>query len=250
MPHNFILGFSYIFSGISLISKKGIRRFVLMPLLINSIAFFIAIKVITQQFSILMEHFLGGISWLPDWLEAGLEWLLYPLFAILIIIIVYYSFTMIANLIAAPFNAILAQKVEAKLLGKEIEVQDIPILQVIKRTLSSEVRKMAYMLKWFVMLLILTFIPVVNGVAPFAWMVYGAWMLALEYADYPMGNHELYFKEELSRLKKNKFKSLGFGSAIMLMTTIPIVNFFAMPVGVAAGTVYWVKRLKQSGESN
>jgi len=248
MPHNFILGFSYIFSGISLISKKGIRRFVLIPLLINSIAFFMAIKVLTQQFSTLMAYFLGGISWLPDWLETGLEWLLYPLFAILIVIVVYYSFTMVANLIAAPFNAILAQKVEAKLLGKDITVHDVPVLQVIKRTLSSEVRKMAYMLKWFIVLLVLTFIPVVNGIAPFAWMVYGAWMLALEYTDYPMGNHELYFKEELSRLKQNKFKSLGFGSAVMLMTTIPIINFFAMPVGVAAGTVYWVKRLKQNSE--
>lgn len=244
MPHNFIQGFGYIFSGMSLVTQKGIRRFVLVPLLINSIAFFMAIKVITQQFSTLMDHFLGGISWLPDWLETGLEWLLYPLFAILIIILVYYSFTMIANLIAAPFNAILAQKVEAKLLGREITLQDVSMLQVIKRTLSSELRKMAYMLKWLIFLLILTFIPVVNSIAPFAWMLYGAWMLSVEYADYPMGNHELYFKEELARLKKNKFKSLGFGSAVMLMTSIPVINFFAMPVGVAAGTVYWVKRLK------
>ena len=247
MIRNFIKGFSYIFSGFSLIKKKGIRRFALVPILVNIVVFSVAIKVGLQQFTLLMDRFLSGIRWLPDWLATGVEWVLYPLFAVLIIIAVYYSFTMVANLIAAPFNAILAQKVEAKLLGREVEFEDASVISVIGRTLESEVKKMAHMLKWLILLLILTVLPGVNFIAPFAWMIYGAWMLSLEYADYPMGNHELYFKDELIRLKKNKFKSLGFGSGIMLITAIPVVNFFAMPVSVAAGTAYWVDRLKVEG---
>jgi len=244
MIGDFLKGFGYIFSGFSLIKQKGIRRFALVPILVNIVVFLVAIKVGLQQFTSLMDRFLGSIRWLPDWLAAGFEWVLYPLFALLIIIAVYYTFTMVANLIAAPFNAILAQKVEAKLLGREVVFEDASMVSVIGRTLGSEVKKMAHMLKWLILLLILTFIPGVNVIAPFAWLVYGAWMLSLEYADYPMGNHELYFKDELLRLKKNKFKSLGFGSGVMLMTAIPVINFFAMPVSVAAGTAYWVDRLK------
>lgn len=71
-------------------------------------------------------------------------------------------------------------------------------------------------------------------------------MLAIEYADYPMGNHELYFKEELQTLKQHPTQALGFGWLLSLITAIPILNFLAMPVGVAGGTALWVDELSKT----
>lgn len=249
MITNYFSGFKYIFKGFSLITKKGVRRYAIVPLLVNLVLFSGAIYLGMTQFEGWMNSFLGGISWLPDLLETAITWILWPLFAILILIAIYYSFTIVANLLAAPFNSMLAYKVERYLRGdlnNTGEKTNEPTLSsVAARTIGSEIKKMGHMLKWLVLLLIITVIPVVNIIAPFAWMIYGAWMLALEYSDYSMSNHDMYFKEEVQLLKSNRFLSLGFGSGVMFLTMIPVLNFFAMPVGVAAGASLWVDRLSK-----
>ena len=243
MLKNFLAGIGYLFQGLSLITKKGIRPFVVIPLLINSVVFSVAIWMAKTQFDTLMNKL---FSWLPSWL-SWVEWLLYPLFALLILIAVYYVFTLVANLIAAPFNSLLAEKVELHLNGLPIpEFKGYKaMMKIVGKTMLSEFRKILYMLKWLPLLILISIIPVINIIAPFAWALYGAWMLALQYTDYPMGNHELFVKEELKRLRKHRASSLGFGSTVMIMTMIPIVNFLAMPAGVAGGTAFWVDRLSK-----
>ncbi len=243
MVTNFLAGVGYLFQGLSLISKKGIRPFVLIPLLINIVVFSFAIWMAKAQFDTLMEQLLG---WLPSWL-SWIEWLLYPFFALLILIAIYYTFTIVANLIAAPFNSLLAEKVELHLNGLPIpEFRGYKaMMKIVGKTLISESHKMLYMLKWLVLLIIISLIPVINIIAPLAWTLYGAWMLALQYTDFPMGNHELFIKAELKLLRKHRASSLGFGGAVLLMTTIPVLNFFAMPAGVAGGTAFWVDRLSK-----
>lgn len=240
MISGFFKGFSYVLTGLSLITQKGIRPFVVVPLVINIIVFSGGIWLASSQVDSLMERLL------PSWL-SWLEWLLWPLFFIIIFFAVFYTFTLIANLIAAPFNSILAERVENRLKGLPVpEFQGYKSLPgLITRTFRSELSKLFYMLKWLMALLIITFIPGVNIIAPFAWALYGAWMLAIEYADYPMGNHELYFKDELPALKKHRAHALGFGGGLSIMTLIPVVNFLAMPVGVAGGTAFWVDRLSK-----
>ncbi len=231
-------GITYAARGLSLITHKGIRPFVVVPLLINILLFSAGIWLASHQIDSWMERLL------PSWL-SWLEWLLWPVFAVIIFFAVFYTFSILANLIAAPFNAILAERVETHLRGLPIPpfqgYKTLPA--IIVRTFRSEASKLLYMLKWLIALLILTVIPGLNMLSPFAWTLFGAWMLAIEYADYPMGNHELYFKDELQALKKHRGHALGFGWALSLLTLIPVLNFLAMPVGVAGGTALWVDKL-------
>ncbi|MEE9444104.1 MAG: sulfate transporter CysZ [Cocleimonas sp.] len=244
MIKSFLQGLGFAFNGFSLITQKGIRPFVVVPLLINIAVFSLGIWLAKSQFDNLMAKMLG---WLPSWL-GWLEYLLWPLFAVVIFIAVYYTFTIIANLLAAPFNSVLAERVEKKLNGEPVpEFKGYKALAgTISKSLSSETKKLFYMLKWLPILLIISVIPVVNFIAPFAWAAYGAWMLSLQYSDYAMGNHELFFKDEIDLLRKNRAVALGFGSALTIMMMIPVVNFFVMPVGVAGGTKLWVKKLSTS----
>lgn len=241
MIDGFIKGIGFAFSGFSLVLKKGIRPFVVVPLLINILVFSLGIWFAWSQFDALMNQMLG---WLPSWL-SWLEYLLWPFFAVMIFISVYYTFTIVANLLASPFNSLLAERVEQKLNGLPIpEFRGYKALAgTIGKTILSELKKVLYMIKWLPVLLIISIIPVVNFVAPFAWIAYGAWMLSLQYTDYAMGNHELFFKDELNLLRKNRAVALGFGGTLTVLMMIPVVNFFVMPVGVAGGTSLWVKRL-------
>lgn len=240
MVRGFMQGFSFLFQGFSLIFQRGIRGFVLIPLLINIVIFSGAVWLAYTQYQQLMGKLLG---WLPSWL-AWVEWLLLPFFALLILLVIYYTFSIIANFIAAPFNALLAEKVELKLRGGSLDNDsNTSLLKNVGKALGSEVGKILYMLKWMPLLLLITVIPGVNLVAPLAWIIYGAWMYSLQYADYPMGNHDLFMKDELVILRKNRGFALGFGLAVTLITIIPILNFLAMPVAVSGATALWVKQL-------
>lgn len=241
---DFISGFAYVYKGFGLMRYPGLRRFVLIPFAINLVIF--------------GGGTYWGFSWLDTYLDTALpswlawaEFILLPLFTITALIVMYYTFTIVANVLASPFNALLADKIE-KRLGGEIPDGKTGLLALAKETagvVGSEVKKLVYMISWSLPLLILFLIPGINLVAPLLWFMFGAWMLSIAYVDYPMGNHGMTFKAEKALLKEHRSLALGFGSAMVLMTMVPVLNFFAMPAGVAGATLLWVERLKKHPRS-
>ena len=237
-------GFGHVLEGFRLIRRPGIRRYVLIPLLINILLFG---GVIYWGWGELdrVQRWLD--QQLPQWL-AWLDILIWPLFVLTALAVVFYLFTPVANLVGAPFNSFLAERLERDLGGEAVEVSGGgglgSLMGEALRALWSELRKLIYLILWSIPLLILFVIPVVNLAAPVLWTLFGAWMLAIEYVDYPMGNHGMTFPQERALLRKNRPLALGFGGGLLLLTMIPIVNFLAMPVGVAGATSLWVKRLK------
>jgi CysZ protein len=235
-------GAGYLIRGLGLLNKPGIRPFVLIPLLVNIIVFTLLIWLGIVEFETLLESLLpSDESWF-----AWLRWLLWPLFAIALVLIVFYSFTVIANLIAAPFNGLLAERVE-RYLGGDLPQVPGGMKQVMKDllpALRSELRKMGYFLLRAIPLLILFFIPGLQIAAPFLWIAFSAWFLSLEYGDYPMANHGLTFKAQHQRLKQSRFTALVFGGGLTLMMSIPLLNFVAMPAAVAGATIFWRERLQ------
>ena len=227
---NYIKGINDCLSGFGLIFKSGIRRYVIIPLIINTVLFGGAIYILYQQLDIWMQKLL------PDWL-SWLEWLIVPLFFLTIVLIVFFTFTLVANLISAPFNSYLSASVEQKLTGSKPEnMINEPVWKTVVRTVRAEIRKTVYFLLWLIPLALLTIIPVINVAAPFAWFLFAAWSFSIEYMDSPLGNRGMLFDEIRAYSRKNRMRSLGLGTGVFLMTSIPVLNFLAMPVAVCAAT--------------
>ncbi len=225
-------GFKYLLSGFKLILKPGVRLYVLMPLLINSLLFATAIIYGASELNSLIDKLLVQWAWL-EWLT----WLLWPIFVIIALTIVFFCFSILANLIGAPFNGFLAEAVERNITGQNIELNSgQTLIQIIITSVKSEFQKLLYFAIRALPLLVLFLIPMVNIAAPFVWFLFTAWMLTLEYGDYPMGNHEVLFKQQREIFASNRQLAFGFGSGVMLLTMIPVVNFLAMPVAVAGAT--------------
>jgi len=235
-------GFGCAIKGIQLITRPGVRRYVIIPLAINLLLFSLAIYLLGGLFDQAINYLIGYI---PDWLgfiKDALVWLLWPLFAIMIFFLVFYTFTYIASLLAAPFNGLLAEKVETLVRGGTPEGSLLPTWKMIVKSIGSIVSSLWYVIKWSVLLLIISFIPVINIAAPVLWFGFGAWVLALNYLDPPMGNHDNFFNQVIAYARQRKSLSLGFGSAMVLLTSIPVLNFIAIPAGVAGATYLWVKQ--------
>ncbi len=227
---NYIKGINDVLSGFGLIFQSGIRRYVIIPLLINTVLFASAIYLLSQQMDAWMQKLL------PGWL-SWLEWLIWPLFAITLLVIVFFTFTLVANLVSAPFNSYLSASVEYKLTGSRPEnLASEPVWKTVVRTIGAEISKTVYFLLWLIPLVLLTIIPVINVAAPFAWFLFAAWSFSIEYTDSPLGNRGLLFKEIRAYNRDNRMRSLGLGTGVFLMTSVPVLNFLAMPVAVCAAT--------------
>ncbi len=233
MRGNPLRGASYLVQGFKLLNKSGVRRFVAIPLLINTLLFGGLIWFGTAQFEDLLNWLL------PEWLD-WLRWLLWPLFALTVLTAAFFTFTLVANLLGAPFNGLLASAVERHIGGTTIPAGTALSVTM---TLGQEVRKFAYLIVRAIPLLILSVIPVVNLLAPVAWFVFSAWMLTLEYGDYPLGNRNIDFKQQRALARQRPLTSFGFGAATLAATLIPIVNFFVMPAAVAGATLMWQREL-------
>ncbi len=231
MRPGFIQGLRHVLHGFRLIVKPGIRRYVAIPLGINITVLLIALWSVGMAVNALLDRYLG--SW-PEWLH-GLIWLICVAIAGLF---VFLSFALVANIVASPFNSLLAEAVEATLIGRtQMPAIDAgKLLREFGRSLYAEARKFLYIALRALPLVLLSLIPVLNLAAPPLWFAFGAWMLAMEYLDCPLGNHGSFFPAVLTNLRQHRAMALGFGSGVTLLTLTPVLNFVAMPVGVAGAT--------------
>jgi CysZ protein len=238
MVNTFVKGASYPFIGLRWLSRPRLRSFVIVPLLVNTLLFGAVLWWGATEFGTLIDWMLG---YLPTWMD-WLRWLLWPLFAAATLIVSFYTFTLVANVIASPFNGLLAERVEDLAAPHQTRPPARPLWQEIALTPLVELKKLAYFILWAIPLLILFFIPLVNAAASLVWLAFTAWMLALQYADYPMSNHRIAFREQRQILAERRLLALGFGSASMLITIVPVLNFLAMPASVIGATLLWVEQ--------
>ncbi len=232
-------GFDCFLNGFSLIRKPGLRRYFIVPVLINTLVLAVLVAVSYGSFNGWVDQIMG---WFPGWMSA-LYWLIWVIALLVVLVLVLFVFTFVANIIASPFNAILSIKVEELLTGSP-PVSSVSIWMILPRTVARELAKLLYVLPRLVGLIILTLIPVVNVVSPFLWVLFGAWMMAIQYADYAADNNDVSFSDLKARLGNARLAAITFGLPAYLLLTVPVINLILMPVGVAGGTRFWVDHLR------
>lgn len=246
-PKNgFFAGFNYLIEGARLLLHPSLRVYLLIPLIVNCILFIgLTSYLLTHFWSIYNDsQSFFPESWQP-WI-APFAWFVWFIVGALFLIIYSYSFNVLTNIIAAPFYGKLAEATEKLLTGEELPPE--PLSRMITRALSREITKLLYFLgRGFLVILLMILvglIPVIQVLAPLIGFTWGAWSMAIQYADYPADNNQVRFSSMRNLLWGRSRSSLGFGAAIVGCSVIPIVNIFCMPAAVVGGTIYWVNELK------
>ena len=211
MKGNVVTGVGYLVEGARMLTHPSLRLFVLIPLIVNVVLFATALGFSLNYLFALFDQWL---AWIPEWL-GFIEWLLWPLLWLSISLIVGYTFTAVALIIASPFNALLAEKAS----------------------------KLLYYLPMAAFVLLVSFLPGINLFAPLLWFLLGAWMMSIQFVDYPMDNHQLSFGDVKEAVRSRRLSSMGFGGVVALCTGIPIINFFVVPSAVVGATLLWCREL-------
>lgn len=250
MIPDLLRGFSYFVRGTTLILRRRIRPWAITPIFLTFLvyagALWWGVEILDGELGNMRKFLPGWIQsslewiagWMPDWLEWALIWL--PV-GLLIYFIFSLTFVAVAALVASPFNGPLAEAVEMRLGGKTPQVSVKELMKRLPGIAVQESKKIVYYLLWAVpfgmasLVMLIFFAPL----APVPWLVFSAWMLALEFSDFPMDNNELLFREMRRRLRAHKWLYLGFGGTALLASTVPILSLIVVPAGVAGATAIW-----------
>lgn len=247
---NFTLeGFHFAVKGFRSLLLPKLRGYLIWPLIINMLifgAFFgYGLNFLWHNLTFFQ------ISSLPHWLQ----WINNLLFAIkLSLIMVIAAFflgiftilaTMGANLLGAPFNGLLSESFSKEIAKSKPPVQSLSklVVNAIHREMIKFVYFLPRMLGVFMLTSALYFVPLLNVLSPILLYWFGAWMMAIQYLDYPADNYHLPFQEFLKLIKQEKTLCLGFGLTISLLASIPFANFIVMPAAVLGATALWHEKL-------
>lgn len=235
----FSAGPPYLLRGFSMLREPSLRRYVVIPILINIALIALIVSLLGWQLDNWLDAWLAG---LPGWL-AWLETVLWWIGVLLATLAFCYVFTLLANLIASPFNGMLSAQVE-KLVTGEAPESGLSLAREMADGLFGELRRLRYYLGRAVLLalvsLALLFIPLANmAIAPL-WFIFGAFMLSFEYLDQPMANRGLRFDAKIVQLRARRWRHLGFGSLVTLVTAIPLANLVVMPAAVVGATLLYL----------
>jgi CysZ protein len=231
-------GAHYFIRGWQLATLPGLRAFVILPLLINLIlfsgAFIWLFSALGGWLDTLMSYLPNGLSWL--------EWLLWPVAILGILLAFSFIFSMVGNLIASPFNGFLAEKVELYLTNQPLDNASFSeLIKDVPRIIGRELSKLGYWLPKAIGLLLLFLIPAIGQtIAPLLWFLFTAWMMVIQYVDYPFDNHKVPFTQMRDALKQHRGRNLTFGALVSLATSLPLVNLIIMPIAVCGATAIWV----------
>ena len=244
MKGNIVGGIGYLVEGAKLLTHPSLRLFVIIPLAVNILIFGTLIGFTLNYLMATIDSWMAGI---PDWLDF-IEWILWPLIGLTMSLATGYLFTAVALIIASPFNGLLAEKAEELITGREVPALEGlgQALLMVPRGIIREILKLMYYLPMAAFVLLVTFIPALNALAPFLWFLLGAWMMSIQFVDYPVDNHQLSFGDVKEAVRSRRLSSMGFGGAVALCTGIPIVNFFVVPAAVVGATLLWCKELDRA----
>jgi CysZ protein len=243
MRGNISLGIGYLIRGVRLMRTPKLMLFILVPLVINAVVFASLIFWTISYFGSLIPQWMEAI---PGWLTF-IEWLIWPLLILLFSLLTGYFFTAVTLMIASPFNSLLAEKVEEYYTGCGVRGYENlwSALVAVPLSLVRELRKVTYYLPMAIAVFICSWLPGINIIAPALWFLLGAWMMSLQFLDYPLDNHRLDFRDVVAFAGQQRLTTLGFGGSVAVCVSIPLLNLIIVPAAVAGATLLYCDTREQ-----
>ncbi|PLY02223.1 MAG: sulfate transporter CysZ [Desulfuromonas sp.] len=236
----FVSGFRTPFASFGFVFRNpGLLRYIVIPFLINLLVFSLVSWLGLNFFSTTVSE------WIPQgdaWYWATLYYFLWTLAFALTAVVVFFTFTVVGNLIASPFNELLSERTE-ELLTATVNDESFSLAQFGRdaiRALLDELKKMTVFV--VLMLVIFSF----NLIPAFGSLIYAVlataitlYFLSIEYVSFTMTRKRLGFREQRRFIAGRKRLMLGFSCGVLLLLAIPLVQLLCIPMAVIGATRLW-----------
>jgi CysZ protein len=210
------------------------------PLIATLVLYGVAIALLLPPVMGWLEASAAGMpARFHDWFSF-LVTLLQIVLGGLLVLVTGWVATLLATLLASPFYGVIATRIEARLTGSVQGPERGPAAEI-AATLGRELQKLGWTLPRMIAILLIGLIPVIGILASPLALLFGAWVMAVQFIDFTPENRGLSFAQTRARLTRRRGLGLGFGALLALGIGIPLVNLLVAPAAVAGGTALWLQ---------
>lgn len=168
-------------------------------------------------------------------LAVLVRWLLLAALAVAI----YFLFTVLGGVLAAPFLDVLSERVEAIIAGERAPAAGGlgDALRAALRSMVEESKRTFFFLAVQLAILLLGLTPGLQPVAAVASLAFSGLFLPLDYTAYALDRRRVPFRARRRWILAHRFEMLGFGGFGLALFFVPGLSFLCLPWLVTAGTL-------------
>jgi CysZ protein len=221
-----LAAFTYPFRGFAhFAARPHLWKYAIVPLAVN-IVVYAALAWVLWWF--VQDVLLG--RWIASWWTWA-RWMAAAFAYAAGAALLAFSFTIVGNVIAAPFMDVLAERALAERRGAALPPGG-PWWAEAALAVGRQLARLVVFGAVHAALLAMWFIPVVNLLhPPVAWLV-TIFFLAMEYLDYPQAADRMPFGDRIGAILSRPASSFGFGSGLLLIAIVPFLAPIALPACV------------------
>lgn len=237
---NFSRGFFAPFRSLRLVRQNlRLLPYIVIPFLINVTVFSGAVYLGLDFFG---STVVGQLPQGDAWYWAILYWLIWAIAVLVTAVLVFFTFTVVGNLIASPFNELLSERTE-QVLKKAVNDQPFRMGQFARdalQTLLMEAKKMWVFVVAMIVILPLNLLPGIgNSIYTVLAVGLTLFFLCFEYLSFVMVRKRMFFREQKDYIFARKFLMLGFSCGVMTILAIPFFQLLCIPLAVMGITRLW-----------
>jgi CysZ protein len=236
----FARGFGYPLKAVSLFRKHpGLVKYLAIPFFINLTVFSLTVYFGLDLFQNMLETYAPSTD---VWYGIVLYYLAWIVALLLTTVVVFFSFTVIGNLIASPFNELLSEKTEIFVSGPLAE-ERFTLGRFWKEAgyaIGVELKKLVIFAGCMLALFAINFIPGIGSLiyavlAPILTLFF----LVVEYLAFVLMRKHMSFHQQRRYIFRHPVMMTGFACAVFCLLAVPFLQFFCIPLAVVGATLLW-----------
>ena len=231
---DFVAGLGFFIRGVGCVAARPrLWPWAAIPLVINTV---LMIGVVAGAW---YAWGLWGGTWADSWWFAVLYWLGVVVVTAVVMVIIFFVFTIVGSVLAAPFNDVLSEKVEERVLGGPAEEPGgfAWFLREMIRAVRAAAALVSIQVGTLLFLAVFMLIPVVGGI-PF--LLGSIVFAAMDFLDVIMDRKRFRTREKFAFVWNNLSLCMGFGVAAYVSLLVPGVNLLILPAGAAGATLLFL----------
>jgi CysZ protein len=194
-------------------------------------------QITTPQWAIAIANALG----------SSFLWVLRLVLVLLLLLVTGFIFLQFGVLLGAPWYGKLSEELELLKLGKlpPIESNLGSTLRDVGRAILYELKKLVLLVGFGLPLLLFNFLPGIGtAIASIGYITLTGTIVCLDFFDSALERRRLKFRQKLGVVAKSLPASAAFGLVCLALVSVPLINLLAIPVCVAAGTLFFCDRIQ------
>lgn len=250
------LGISSYSKAIRFINQNGLKRFYLVPILLNILLLALGFSLVGMLSSEAMEVLNSWIN--PDsWDFWGAEFLAGTIgFLIWLILRIFFFFLFaflggyLVLILLSPVLAYVSELTEKKALGVDYPFSLNHFIRDLIRGILIALRNFGLEMLAIVLLFFLSFIPLVGLISTPLLFFVSAYFYGFSFLDYTSERRRLKLKESIFFINRNKGLAIANGAPFAAALLIPIlgvsISGFMAIISTVAATLSILEKEKKS----